>query len=70
MTVGEDMGVTAAEIVSFILGETGLTKEAIGRVDLRARHAFVDVAAEQAAFIVSKLHRTRIKGNFLKVRVT
>ena len=38
-----------------IQGETGLPAEIIGRVDIRERHTFVEVASEHAAGVVAKL---------------
>jgi ferric-dicitrate binding protein FerR (iron transport regulator) len=40
-----------------------------GAVDIRERHLFVDVASEHSNGIISKLNRTRIKGQKLKVKV-
>jgi ATP-dependent RNA helicase DeaD len=69
MNVGEEMGVAPGDVVGAILGETGLPAKTVGTVDIRERHLFVDVAAEHANSIISKLNRTRIKGNKLKVKV-
>jgi hypothetical protein len=38
-------------------------------VDIRERHLFVDVAAEHANSIISKLNRAQIKGRRAKVKV-
>ena len=69
MNVGEEMGVAPGDVVGAILGETGLPAKTVGTVDIRERHLFVDVAAEHANSIISKLNRTRIKGNKLKVKL-
>jgi ATP-dependent RNA helicase DeaD len=69
MNVGSETGVAAGDIVGAILGETGLPKTTVGVIDLRERHAFVDVAKEHANSIISKLNRTQIKGNKLKVKI-
>jgi ATP-dependent RNA helicase DeaD len=69
MNVGEKMGVAAADVTGAILGETGLPAKVVGRVDIRERHLFVDVAAEHANSIISKLNRTSIKNQKLKVKV-
>jgi hypothetical protein len=37
-------------------------------VDIRERHTFVDVAADQANAIITKLNRTAIRGQRLKVK--
>ena len=63
------MGVAPGDVVGAILGETGLPAKTVGRVDVRERHLFVDVASENAAAIISKLNRTTIKGRKLKVKV-
>ena len=53
----------------FIAGETGLPGKAVGRVDIRERHSFVEVATEHARAIVDKLNRAQIKGHKTKVKV-
>jgi ATP-dependent RNA helicase DeaD len=63
------MGVATGDVVGAILGETGLPGNVVGTVDIRERHLFVDVAAEHANGIISKLNRTRIRGQKLKVKV-
>ena len=69
MSIGEEMGVGPGDVVGAILGETGLPAKVVGTVDIRARHLFVEVAAEHANGILAKLNRTRIKGHKLKVKV-
>jgi hypothetical protein len=51
------------------MGETGLPPEAVVDIDIRERHLFVDVAAAHANAIVSKLNRTRIRDQRVKVKV-
>jgi ATP-dependent RNA helicase DeaD len=69
VNVGETMGVAASDIADSIRGETGLPAGVVGTVDLRARHAFVDVSSEHANAIISKLNRARIKEHKLKAKV-
>lgn len=69
MNLGEKMGVGASDVVGAILGETGLPAKVVGAVDVRERHLFVNVAAEHANSIISKLNRARIKNQKLKVKV-
>lgn len=69
INVGSAMGVQPGDIVGAILGETGLPSGTVGVVDIRERHLFVDVTAEHAPAIISKLNRARIKGNSVKVKV-
>ena len=69
INVGEEMGVVPIDIVNSIAGETGLPGNVVGKVDIRERHAFVDVAAEHANAILAKLNRAQIKGNKVKIKV-
>lgn len=63
------MGISENDLVSTIMGETGLPRQVVGGVDIRARHLFVDVASEHANSIISKLNRTQIKGSKAKVKL-
>ena len=47
MNIGEEMGVAPGDVVGAILGETGLPAAVVGTVDIRERHLFVDVAANE-----------------------
>ena len=52
-----------------VAGETGLPGKVVGKVDVRERHAFVDVASEHANSIIAKLNRSEIKGQKVKVKL-
>ncbi len=69
MKIGSENGVSERDLVATILGHTGLSAQAIGTVDIRARHSFVDVASEHAHRIISKLNRTEIKGHKARVKL-
>ena len=69
LNVGAEMGVSEADIVGTILGETGLPRSVIGAVDIRERHLFVHVASEHANSILSKLNRSQVKGRRTKAKV-
>ncbi|HEX7619536.1 MAG TPA: helicase-related protein, partial [Verrucomicrobiae bacterium] len=69
INVGEAMGVVPIDIVNSIAGETGLPGNAVGKVDIRERHSFVDVSADHANAIIAKLNRAQIKGNKVKIKV-
>jgi ATP-dependent RNA helicase DeaD len=68
INVGEEMGVVPIDIVNSIAGETGLPGNVVGKVDIRERHSFVDVASEHANAILAKLNRAQIKGNKVKIK--
>jgi hypothetical protein len=69
MSVGGEHGIEPRDIVGCILGETGLPSGTVGVVDIRARHTFVDVAAESASIVITRLNRSQLRGNRLKVKV-
>jgi len=68
MNLGEEMGIAPADIVNAIAGETGLPAKVVGKVDVRERHLFVDVATDHAHAILARLNRASIKGNKVKVK--
>jgi ATP-dependent RNA helicase DeaD len=69
MNLGTEMGVSKQDVVGAVSGLTGLPENIVGAVDLRERHLFFDVAADQANGIISKLNRAQIKGRKVKVKV-
>ena len=69
MNVGEEMGITAPDVVNAIMGETGTPAKMIGVVDVRKRHLFVDVSSEHANSILAKMNRAQIKGNRIKAKL-
>ena len=69
VSIGEEDGISREDIIRTIQGQTGLPTAAIGEVDLRQHHAFVDVASEHAHAIVSKLKRSQVGNQRLKVKL-
>jgi ATP-dependent RNA helicase DeaD len=69
INAGQEMSVGPEDVLAKILGETGLPRKAVGAIDVRERHLFVDVASEHVQSIVSQLNRTQLKGRRLKVKV-
>ena len=69
MNLGEAMDVKPIDIVNAVAGETGLPGKVVGTVDVRERHLFVDVDADNANAIIAKLNRAEIKGHKVKVKV-
>jgi ATP-dependent RNA helicase DeaD len=61
LNVGRKQLVTPADIVGKIAGVTRLPAEVVGAIDIHQRHTLVDVAAEQADFIVTKLKGIKVK---------
>jgi ATP-dependent RNA helicase DeaD len=69
MNAGSEMGIEASDVISTVLGQTGLPAKTVGAVDVRERHLFFDVASEHAPAIIAKLNRTQIKNRKIKVKL-
>ena len=69
MNVGEEMNIGPEDVVKAILGETGLPRQVVGKVDVRERHLFADVVSEHAHAIIGRLNRSDIKGRRIKVKL-
>jgi len=69
LNLGEQMGITAGDVMGAILGETGLPAKVVGVIDIRERHLFVDVAAAEANGILAKLNRAQIKHHKVKAKI-
>lgn len=69
INAGSEMGLQPADVLSAILGHTGLPRTSVGLIDLRERHAFVDVVSDHANAIISKVNRGQIKDRKVKVKV-
>ena len=69
LNIGSEAGIAPIDVVNSIAGETGLPGKIVGKVDIRERHLFVDVAEEHANAIIAKLNRAEIKGQKVKIKV-
>lgn len=69
MSVGEHMGLEARDLVSAILTETQLEPSVVAKVEMRDRHAIVEVAKPHAELIMTKMKRVPIMGRRLKVKL-
>ncbi len=68
INVGSEQGVFPIDVVNSVAGQTGLPGKIIGKVDVRERHLFADVANEHATDVIAKLNDAEIKGQKVKVR--
>jgi ATP-dependent RNA helicase DeaD len=69
MNVGTEMGLSKSDVLDAVSGFTALPATHVGTIDLRERHVFFDVPADQANGVISKLNRAQIKGRNVKVKV-
>ena len=69
VNIGERDGARVGDLVGAITGEVGLTREQIGRVEVRESHSTVQVAASVADRVVERLTGTMIRGRRAAARV-
>jgi ATP-dependent RNA helicase DeaD len=67
--VGRRDGVRPADLVGAITGETRVTGEQVGRIEIRDTHCSVEVAASVADQVIKGLATTTIRGRPANVRV-
>lgn len=67
--VGRRDGVRPADLVGAITGESPLTGDRVGRIEIRDTHSSVEVAADGADQVIKSLATTTIRGRPANVRV-
>lgn len=68
MTLGTMDGASPRDVVGAVLNEAGLSKEQVGKVEMRDSHTLVEVAAEQVEKVVSALDGKSIRGRRVNAR--
>jgi hypothetical protein len=66
LNIGTESGVTTGNLRDAILGETGLPSDALGKVDVQAKFATIEISSEQAKSAVTKMKRASIGGKRVK----
>lgn len=67
--VGKKNNVYPGDLVGAITGESGVPGDMIGNIDIFAKHSFVDVRGQYVNEVVTKMHRNRVKGKKVLVKV-
>src|SRR6202165_432538 len=62
MTIGTRDGVKVGDLMGAIAGEGGIPGDHVGRIDLRERHALVEVAEADAASVITRVNGAMIRG--------
>jgi ATP-dependent RNA helicase DeaD len=57
------------DLVGAMIGEAGVTKESIGKIDLRENHSLVEIASADAERVANALNGTTLRGRRLVARV-
>ena len=66
---GREAGVRPADIVGAITGETGLSGQAIGAIDLHDRFAFVEVPRESVDTVLAGMRNVTIRNRPVQVKI-
>ncbi len=67
--LGYNQKIGPGNIVGAITGETGISGNLIGNIDIKQQHTFVDISSKEANKVVSIMNRNTIKGRSVKVKV-
>jgi ATP-dependent RNA helicase DeaD len=67
--VGEMDSARPGDLVGAIINEGGLQREQVGRVELRDKHAVVEVASDAAEQMIERISGTSIRGRRVQARV-
>jgi ATP-dependent RNA helicase DeaD len=57
------------DLVGAITGEAGVTRESIGKIELRENHALVEIASADAERVATALTGTMVRGRRVVARV-
>jgi ATP-dependent RNA helicase DeaD len=66
---GREAGVRPADIVGAITGETGISGQAIGAIDLYDRFTFVEVPSESAEQVLAGMWHVKIRNRPVRVKL-
>jgi len=69
ISIGERDGVRPGDLVGAITGESGITSDRIGKLDIRDGHSVAEIAAADAATVIEKMNGLTIKGRRITARV-
>lgn len=69
LSVGERDGLRRGDLVGAITGETGISGQQIGKIELRESHALVEVASDVAEAVVAKMSGITLRGRRVLAKV-
>ena len=67
--MGRGEGLRPGDLVGAIAGETGMSGQSIGTIDILDRSSFVEVPASQAETVISALRGTMLRGRKVNVQM-
>jgi ATP-dependent RNA helicase DeaD len=69
LSVGDRDGVRPGDLVGAITGETGITSDRIGKLDIRDSHSVAEISAADAEAVIEKINGVTLKGRRITARV-
>lgn len=69
INVGEMDNARPGDLVGAIINEGGVQRDQVGRIELRDKHAVVEVASDAAEQVIERLSGTSIRGRRVQARV-
>jgi ATP-dependent RNA helicase DeaD len=69
LSIGDRDGVRPGDLVGAITGETGITSDRIGKLDIRDSHTVAEIAAADADAVIEKMNGVSLKGRRIAARV-
>lgn len=69
LSVGERDGLRPGDVVGAITGESGITSDRIGKLEIRDGHTVAEIASADADMVIEKMNGVSIKGRRLVARV-
>jgi len=69
MSVGDRDGVRPGDLVGAITGESGITSDRIGKLDIRDGHSVAEIASADAETVIEKMNGLTLKGRRITARV-
>ena len=67
INIGKNKKIRPGDFVGAIAGETGLSGDVVGSIDIFDKFSFVDVPSKYSQQIISALNNSNIKGNKVAV---
>ena len=67
--IGERDGVRAGDLVGAITGESGITSDRIGKLEIRDSHTVAEIAAADVETVIEKMNGVSLKGRRVTARL-
>ena len=69
LSIGDRDGVRPGDLVGAITGESGITSDRIGKLEIRDGHTVAEIASDDAPTVIDKMNGVSIKGRRVTARI-